>query len=141
MKKLALVLLITVIGCAGGGSAPQRSLYQRLGGLRGITEVVSKSIDRIGRDSRVNSFFENFDISVLREHFIQMICVGSGGPCKYEGRSMPEAHRGLHITNAAFDAVVEDFAFTMKKLKVGTQEEDEVIKFLNDRRKEIVEVR
>jgi hemoglobin len=141
MRFLAPCLLLLVMGCAGAKAVPQKSLYQRLGGLHGISAVVNKSVDRISADKRVNEFFANFDISVIRQHFIQLLCVASGGPCKYEGRSMEESHKGLHITNSAFDAVLEDIGFTMKKLKVGDEEQDEVIQLLNSMRKEIVEVR
>jgi hemoglobin len=141
MKKMMLLSLVFLAGCAGGKPAADKPLYQRLGGLKGISVVVNKSIDRISADSRVNQFFANFDLSVIREHFIQMLCVASGGPCKYEGRSMKESHQGLHITGAAFDAVLEDIGFTMKRLKVGEHEQDEVLNLLNSLRKDIVEVK
>jgi hemoglobin len=123
MKKilgLAAAGLFLVAGCATAPSTPKnaKSLYQRVGGLPAVKALVTGSLGRIIKDPRVNEYFKGFDLDPLTEHFIQLACVVTGGPCKYEGRGMKEVHQGMHITNAAFDAVIEDIAFTMKKLKV-----------------------
>jgi hemoglobin len=89
----------------------------------------------------VKDYFADADLQVLEKHFVQLTCVASGGPCSYQGKSMKESHERLHITNAAFDAVVEDIFFTMRKFKVGGDEQDEVIAILIAQRKDIVEVK
>ena len=141
-STLALLLLG---GCASTGKASAKtgtkSLYARVGGLPAIKALIHGSVKRISRDSRVNEFFKGIDLDTLSEHFIQLACVGTGGPCKYEGKGMKEVHEDLHITNAAFDAVLEDIAFTLRDLKVHTAEQDEVLGLMNSMRKDVVELR
>jgi hemoglobin len=133
--------MLCLAACASSPAAPKGSLYERLGGHKGIKLVVNKAVDRISADKRVNEFFKGFDIEIIREHFVQLLCVASGGPCSYEGRSMKDSHQGLHITNAAFDAVLEDIGFTMRDCRLGAREQDDVFKILNGLRTQIVEER
>jgi hemoglobin len=147
-RTLALGLAAAAFlgACAGAPAKPAsdhggKSLYERLGGLPAIKAVTHAALLRIVKDPRVKDYFADADLAVLEKHFVQLTCLASGGPCKYEGHSMKEAHERLHITNAAFDAVVEDILFTLKKFKVGSDEIDEVVAILNAQRKDTVEVR
>ena len=143
IRALLLSALFLTVGCAGGHAKPAdaKSLYLRLGSLKGISAVIHQSLVRIAGDPRVKDYFAGADLQKLEDHFIQLACVGAGGPCKYEGRSMAESHEGLHITNAAFDAVLEDILFTMRKLKVHGVEQDQVLSLLNSMRKDIVAIK
>jgi len=38
---------------------------------------------------------------------VDQICQATGGPCTYTGRSMPDALKGMHITEADFNALVK----------------------------------
>jgi len=143
---LALTGLAAMLaGCASGGPAPSvkngRTLYQRLGGMPAIKALVIGVKDRAVSDPRTREYFKGFDPEPIVEHFIQLACVATGGPCKYEGRPMKQVHKGLHITNAAFDAFMEDILFTAKKLKVKQAEQDEVAGLFNATRKDIVEIK
>jgi hemoglobin len=145
MRNSFLVLCaLLAFGCAGAGThkdAASKSLYLRLGGVKGIKAVIDLSVERIGKDARVKDYFVGVDIPALKQHFVELACVGSGGPCEYGGRSMKAAHEGLAITNSAFDAVLEDILFSMRKLKVGSDEQGEVLGLLNGMRKDIVELK
>lgn len=138
---LSLSLALLGSGCAATPPKPSKSLYERVGGLPAVKALVTGSLKRILHDDRVNSYFKGFDLQPLSEHFIQLACVATGGPCKYEGRPMKEVHEGLHITNAAFDAVLEDINFTMRDLKVPQEESDEIMALFNSQRKDVVEIK
>ena len=43
-------------------------------------------------------------------------CQVAGGPCRYTGHSMEATHKGLHLTNANFNALVEDLQSAMDYL-------------------------
>lgn len=137
---LALVL---GLGCASSGPAAKggKTLYERVGGMPAIKALVIGTKDRIVKDSRINTYFAGFDLDPIVEHFIQLACVATGGPCKYQGRGMKEVHQGMHITGAAFDAFLEDILFTAKKLKVKQPEQDEIAALFNGLRKDIVELK
>jgi hemoglobin len=117
----------------------QRSLYQRLGGRAAIAAVVNDFVGNVARDKRINRFFANTDIPRLKRLLVQQICAGSGGPCRYEGRSMREAHRGLNIRNADFDALVEDLVRSLNKFRVPPREQRELLALLGPMRRDVVQ--
>ena len=84
-------------------AAPEITLYDRLGGMRQITDIVSKTIDRTSSDTRTKHSFEGIKLAAVKESVAQHLCELTGGPCKYEGATMAKAHSGLAITSAEFD--------------------------------------
>lgn len=53
---------------------------------------------------------------------------------------MKAAHAGMGISNAEFDAVVDDLVKTLNQYKVQEQEKSELLTLLAPMRKDIVEV-
>jgi len=121
---------------------PKKSLYERLGGKEAITKVVDLFVSKVGADARVNAFFANTDLDKLKAHLVDQICdvASAGTQCTYTGRTMEEAHRGLHITQEQFDAVVEDLVAAMKELGVGDAEQQEILGVLGPMSKQMVEI-
>jgi len=52
---------------------------------------------------------------------------------------MKSAHAGMGLTNAHFDALVEDLTKTLNKFKVGKAEQDQLLSVLGPLRPHIVE--
>ena len=69
---------------------------------------------------------------------VDQVCEASGGPCKYSGQSMPDAHRGMNITDADFTALVEDLVKSLDKFKVPAQEKTELLTTLGSLKPQIV---
>jgi hemoglobin len=103
----SLAILLTA-SANPANAAITKSLYQRLGGKAAITAVVNEFLMRVAADSRVNKFFAHADIPLLKTELADEICRGSGGACKYSGKSMKDAHRGMGVSGADFNALVED---------------------------------
>ena len=116
------------------------SLYERLGGINAITAVVENFRDRVAGDTRINQKFAQTDLGRLRKMLIDQICEAAGGPCRYTGRSMKDAHKGMKVTSGEFDALVQDFVVTLNHFKVGKKEQDEVLGVLGPLKTDIVEV-
>jgi len=116
------------------------SLYERLGGIDSITAVVHHFRDRVAGDSRINQKFARTDLGRLTKMLIDQVCEATGGPCKYTGRSMKEAHAGMEVTAGEFNALVEDLVATLNHFKVGKGEQDELLGVLGPLMPEIVEV-
>ncbi|KTT20120.1 globin [Pseudomonas oryzihabitans] len=115
MKSLLLAtLLTTLLGCTTQPPADDR-LYQELGGQPGITRIVEGMLLNIARDERIRHYFANVDIGRLRRLLIQQFCAETGGPCRYQGASMAESHRGLNLQPADFNALVEDLQLAMQQ--------------------------
>jgi len=116
------------------------SLYDRLGGIDAITAVVGSFRDRVAGDDRINLKFARTDLARLTKMLIDQVCEASGGPCRYTGRSMKEAHASMRVTNGEFDALVEDLVATLEQFKVGKPEQDDLLAVVGPLRSEIVEV-
>ena len=116
------------------------SLYERLGGIDAITAVVGDFRDRVARDERINGKFARTDLGRLTKMLIDQICEATGGPYKYTGRSMKEAHAGMKVTTGEFGALVDDLVATLNHFKVGKGEQDELLGVLGPLMPDIVEV-
>ena len=142
---LARASMLTVLsfGLMAGSSFAQnkseKSLYDRLGGKTAITAVVDEFVARVAADKRINAFFAHTDIAHLKMELVNQICEASGGPCKYTGKNMKEAHRGMGVSGADFSALVEDLVGALDKFKVGKTEKDQLLGVLGPMQKDIVE--
>ena len=69
---------------------------------------------------------------------VNQICQASGGPCTYTGASMKDTHKGMKITDAEFNALVEDLVKSLDKFKVGSQEKNDLLGALGGMKPDIV---
>ncbi|HXD83997.1 MAG TPA: group 1 truncated hemoglobin, partial [Rudaea sp.] len=61
-----------------------------------------------------------------------------GGPCVYSGRSMEEAHSGLNLSNADFDAFVADLIAALDDVHVAKTGQQKLLALLAPMRPQIV---
>src|ERR1043166_10153521 len=142
MWTTRLLVIVLIAGCTSMSdqkTMADKSLYERLGGKDAITAVVDDFVGRVAADNRINGFFAKANIPRLKSMLVDQICEASGGPCKYTGRDMKTAHRGMGVTNAAFDALVGDLVATLDKFNVGDREKKELLSVLGPMRSDIVE--
>lgn len=145
---ICVAVLLALGGCAGssprtgapdrGAPAAKDALYRELGGTAGITRVVDVFLARVDNDLRINLFFDNTDKKDLRTLVVEQLCEATGGPCKYSGRSMEEAHSGLNLSDADFAAFVEDLIAAMDELKVPKPSQDKLLALLGPMKPQIV---
>ncbi len=119
--------------------APAKSLYDRLGGKDAITAVVKEFLGNVVADKRINGFFKKADAAKLQTMLIDQICQATGGPCKYTGKDMKTAHKGMKIKEADFNALVEDLVKALDKFTVPKTEKDELLGALGGMKGDIVE--
>ncbi len=131
--RIGVGLLALTAGCASMApqAASDKSLYERLGGKQAIVVVVDDFVGRVAADDRINKFFAKADVPRLKTRLVDQICEASA--------DMKTAHRGMGITNAAFDALVGDLVATLDKFKVGEREKSELLGALGPMKKDIVE--
>jgi len=149
MILLSAIAVISIAACGGkakgpesGGTAPGASLYDRLGGKDAITAVVKDFVEeRVAKDNRINAQFANTDIPALESKLVDQICQATGGPCTYTGKDMKTTHAAMKITNADFDALVDDLKASLAKFKVGAKEQEELLGTLGGMRGDIVTVK
>ena len=139
-----LVLLAVNLGaCASMGSeAPSApSLYKRLGGREGIAIVVGDFTTNMAGDSRVNARFKEMkppEVEKFKSNLSDQICDAAGGPCSYLGKDMKTAHKDMRITEAEWDATVENLVKALDKHNVPAQAKQELLGALGPMKKDIV---
>lgn len=149
MLFTSFVAAIALASAACGGTSSttgtttptQRPLYDRIGGMDAIKLVVEQFVANVLADTRINAFFiDKADPARLKEKLVEQICAASGGPCKYTGKNMREAHAGMGVTDADFTALVEDLIAALKQYNVPQPEQDELLTKLGALKPEIVGV-
>ena len=133
----------TATAAVADTSAPataQASLYDRLGGKEAITVVIDDFVANVAADKRINARFAKTDIPHLKQMLVEQVCQATGGPCTYTGKSMRDAHKGMKIVEADFNALVEDLTQSLDKHNVGAQEKTELLTALGSMKGDIVGV-
>ncbi len=135
----AVLLALSLGACSGMHAKPmEKSLYERLGGQPAITAVVDDFVGNVAADARINGFFAKTNIPRLKTLLVEQICAGTGGPCKYTGRSMKDSHAGMGVGDAQFGALVEDLVKTLDKFGVPAKEKNELLGILGPMKSDIV---
>jgi len=62
-----------------------------------------------------------FELAKFKKNLVDQICEAAGGPCKYKGKSMKDAHKGMGISTADFNALVGDLVAALDKAGVPNQ--------------------
>jgi hemoglobin len=146
VRRTALGLAVGAALLLGACAPTQTSttaadtLYSRLGGQPAIQAVVDQFVTNVAADNRINARFANADIPRLNRLLVEQICEATGGPCEYTGRDMRTAHAGMNITDAEFDALVEDLVSALNQFDVPEAEQSELLGALGGMRGDIVGV-
>lgn len=133
-----------VLGNVAAATPKEKSLYERLGGVKAITAVVDEFVARVGADSRINGFFaqtaaDKARMARFKKNLVDQICQASGGPQKYKGKAMDIAHKGMGISPADFNSLVEDLVAALNKFSVPEKEKNELLSALAAMKGDIVE--
>ena len=125
-------------GKAAPAAKGDTSLYMRLGEKAAITAVVNEFIDRVAADARIKHRFFNTDLPRLKTLLVELVCMATGGPCKYSGQDMETSHAGMELVDEEFVALVEDLAGALDKFKVPDREKSELLGALGPMQPQIV---
>jgi hemoglobin len=161
IRRLVPWLLLTLVGCMEGQkptpltrtsptagvlkdtvkAAP--TLYRRLGGRTAIEKVVDDFVDNVVADDKIRpehkKHFQEGDVAGLKRKLVDQIGAATGGPEHYTGKNMKEAHKGLGITNADFNALVADLVKALDRNRVPAKEQEDLKALLAPMRADIVE--
>jgi hemoglobin len=130
--------LALLLAGASSSRAGEPTLYDDLGGKDGLTKIVGYAVDAYAADPRLSAQFDNINFDWLKGRITLQFCQLTGGPCKYPGRDMYAAHKGLHIDSASFNAVVEDLEGAMDKAGVPFRTQNRLLALLAPMKKKIV---
>lgn len=138
---LFLILFNTAV------NAQEKTLYQRLGGVKPISLVVDDFIDRLVSNDILNA---NPMIKAGRDHspaaylkfqVTNLVCQVTGGPCVYTGLGMKESHKHLNITEKEWQVMRDEFKKSLDKFMVPEKEQNELFNIVESTKKDIVKMK
>jgi hemoglobin len=163
---VTLVLsLVLSTGCAGAGRkdrAPRfdaektgKTLYQRLGQMEPskgepklnatyrIASIVSEVVDRMNANRVImaNPKVTGINQRVMPGHkfeFTLMVLEKAGGPQKYTGRRLDEAHRHLGITDEQWAAMMTEFDDVLGKQGCPARETKDFLNLIESTRSGVI---
>ena len=80
-----------------------------------MKKIAVDTADNFIADPRIKATFDNTNMDRFKALLAEQFCQVAGGGCEYHGRNMYDTHKGLHLTNADFNAVVEDLQKALDK--------------------------
>lgn len=89
-------------------------------------------------DNRINQRFANANIAQFKANMVDLLCMGSGGPCVYKGMDLKVRHTGMKISETEFGAMAENAVKAMNKFNVPAQEQSEVMAMLGGLKGDVV---
>ena len=144
ITSMAFMLAVTIAPIATAQQAGTKPLYERLGGLKGITVVVDDFINRLvvnkqlNKNSAINSGRKSSPAPYLKFQVSQLICELAGGPCKYTGQAMKESHAHLNISEEEWGVMAKEFQKSLDKFKVPAVEQKELFDMVGKTKADIV---
>lgn len=136
---LPMIMAASLLLSACGTMQPkEKSLYERLGGKEAIVAVIDDFVGNVVADDRINKRFANSNPVRVKSQMVDFVCQGTGGPCKYNGRDMKSGHTGMNISEAEFNALVEDLVKTLDKFKVPAKEKNDLLSLLGSMKGDII---
>jgi hemoglobin len=134
----------TSAGAADEKPAKGPSLYERLGGINNIAVLIDDVIER----SYVNQVFsanplieeahKRFPKAVYKYNATSLACMVMGGPQKYSGRSMKEAHQHLKVSEREWQELMAIFHDSMNSFRVPEKEQKEIMGIIESTKGDIV---
>ena len=94
------------------------SLYDRIGGEPAVDAAVDIFYRKVLSDERISHYFESVDMDRQRAKQKAFLTFAFGGPNAYSGKDMRAAHARMKLTEADFNAVMENLGGTLKELNV-----------------------
>jgi hemoglobin len=148
--QMAVFFVVVVLSASAGPAVwaqqagAQKTLYERLGGLKGITMVSDDFINRLvanktlNQNPAINAGRKSSPPPYLKFQVSQLVCEVSGGPCKYTGKSMKDAHAHLNISEKEWEIMAAEFKKSLNKFKVPVAEQKELLEIVEKTKADIV---
>ena len=121
------------------------SLYRRLGGTQGIAAIVDDVVAAHMGNPTIKARFLPYAskpeyLATLKQHLCRFLEMGSGGPASYQGRSMPDAHRGMNINIDEYVAAIDDILSVLRNHSIDEQTQKDVLAIAYSLKGDIVHV-
>lgn len=141
MRAMTLLLFFMLAASCASTNAPPApdALYKDLGGEPGISRLVDEFMFRVLNDARIAHHFALTDLERLNGKLKERFCIEAGGPCTHAGDSVAQVHKGLGITRADFDALVEDLRAAMEMQHIPQSAQNRLLARFAPMQRDVVE--
>ncbi len=135
---------LAAVAATSSLAAEEKSLYDRIGGYKGVAAAVDHLVDNIYVNNALNQNPTLKAVHDLNERaafklvLAAWVMENTGGPKVYFGRPMDTGHAHLNISNREFDIILHECKATFYQLNVGQKEIDELMAGLEAQREKIV---
>ena len=143
-KEPAVTETISDAGVEEEAAPPPKSLYERLGSKEAIAKVVDTLMKNVAADAKINKRFAKLkgkQLEDFKQKLVDQICEATGGDCKYTGKSMKDAHKGMKIKEDEWNAFVADLKAALDENNVAGDDQADLMALLGPMHDEIVEVK
>ena len=123
-------------------TAPEKSLYDRLGGYDTLAAFTDELLQRITSDPEIGIYWRGHSTDSMkrdRQLIVDFLCEAIGGPVIYRGRDMKTSHEGLRITEREWEIFMVHTAATLDHFEVPEPEKQEFLDCAASLKGDIVE--
>ena len=129
----------------GGSKAAgnEKTLFERIGGKDVLVKFSSKFVDAMAANPKLLAnpkIAEGMkkDQSKHKTGMAEYLCQISGGPCKYSGPSMKDAHKAAGVTADDWKIMGGLFIKTLREMNVGKNERKELANLVSMSKYDVV---
>ena len=138
--RSCLVSLLCVGVCSAAfAQAPNDAALAAYGGFAGLSKLTQDFVERIQKNPSIGRFFKEADPERLQAMLTDQFCDVLGGGCKYSGKSMKQAHSGMKVGTADFNALAEELQNALTAANVPFADQNKLIAKLAPMHRDVVE--
>jgi truncated hemoglobin YjbI len=119
--------------------APATTLYARLGGAAGISDLVVEFYERVLHDPELAPFFQHVSMPHLRHMQVAFFTMATGGPPPEAASSIKDAHAGRGIHERHYQRFVEHLLATLTARGLDAEDVDAIVTRLALERDDVID--
>jgi hemoglobin len=105
----------------------EKTLFDKIGGMDAVNAAVDIFYTKVLADDLINHFFTKTDMKAQAGRQKAFLAYAFGAPLEYSGKNMRDAHKGMNLTEAHFNAVAGHLVSTLQELNVAQDLIDQVV--------------
>lgn len=117
------------------------NVFQKIGGINTLHDIVDTFYDKVLADETVNSFFKGTNMEMQRAKMKAFLMMALGGPVKFTGKEIRSAHIHLvqgGLNDVHFSAVGKHLDNALVEFKVSPEIRKVIADVVESVRKEVL---
>ncbi|WP_147534199.1 group I truncated hemoglobin [Bacillus marasmi] len=114
------------------------SIYERFGGEEKVGQMVDEFYKSVLEDPSLAKFFYDVDMETQKRHQTHFLSFIMGGPNRYSGRALAEAHGGINTKEDHFDTLINHLRTSMENHEMNHEEIEAVVQSISAYKQDII---